>query len=121
MVKIIKAPSIIKATGNMPKEIREHFGRVNSSISEISIAHIISPEGWQESGQTPEFDEYTVVLKGTLKIETRNGIYLLKENQAIMVEKGEWVLYSTPEKGGAEYIAVCLPAFSPDLVHRDIY
>lgn len=117
-IKIVK-PTIIQAAGNKPKEIREYIGRVNSETSEVSIAHMISPEGWQEPRQTPEFNEYTVVLKGTLRVETRIETYLVSAGQAIMVTAGEWVRYSTPQKGGAEYIAVCLPAFSPSNVHRD--
>lgn len=119
MTKLINAPSIIIAAGNKSKEIKEVIGRVNTSTSDISIAYMKSPEGWKEPGQTPEFDEYTLVMKGKLKVETRNETLLVDEGKAIIVNKGEWVRYSTPEAGGAEYIAVCTPAFSPDTVHRD--
>ena len=120
MATKIESPTIVKAAGNKPKEIREYFGRVNSSTNILSIAHMISPGGWIEPGQTPEFDEYTLVLKGTLQVETKDAKHLVKSGQAILLNKGEWVRYSTPEKDGAEYIAVCLPAFSPDTVNREI-
>jgi mannose-6-phosphate isomerase-like protein (cupin superfamily) len=103
----------------MEKIIREFFGHVNSKTSEVSIAHMKSPEGWSEPGQTPKFNEYTVVLKGKLRINTKDEEFEVSEGQGIMTEKDEWVRYSTPFEGGAEYIAVCLPAFSPELVHRD--
>jgi hypothetical protein len=119
MAQFIKTPSIIKSAGNKEKIIREFFGHVNSKTSEVSIAYMTSPEGWLEPGQTPKFKEYTVVLKGKLKINTKREEYILSEGQAIMTLQDEWVMYSTPFAGGAEYIAVCLPAFSPDLVHRD--
>ncbi len=119
MTLIIKEPSIIKAAGNKVKIIKEFFGRVNSKTSEVSIAHMKSPEGWVEPGQCPEFNEYTVVLKGKLMITTEKEEYLVTEGQGIMTTKDEWVRYSTPFEGGAEYIAVCLPAFSPDIAHRD--
>lgn len=119
MAVFINEPSVISASGNKPKEIQEYVGRVNSSTTDTSIARMISPQGWIEPGQTPEFDEYTLVLKGTLKVETKKEIFIVSEGQAIIVNKGEWVRYSTPEIGGAEYIAVCLPAFSVEKVHRD--
>jgi mannose-6-phosphate isomerase-like protein (cupin superfamily) len=119
MTQFIKSPSIIKAAGTREKTIREFFGHVNSKTSEVSIAHMTSPEGWMEPGQTPEFNEYTVVLKGKLKITTKNEELVISEGQGIMTVRNEWVKYSTPFKGGAEYIAVCLPAFSPETVHRD--
>ena len=119
MPTIIKNPTKIEAAGNKPKIIEEFVGRVNSSNEEISIARMKSPQGWEEPGQTPEFDEYTIVLKGLLRIETKEMTINLKEGEAIVTHKGEWIRYSTPEPGGAEYIAVCLPAFSPDTVHRD--
>jgi mannose-6-phosphate isomerase-like protein (cupin superfamily) len=103
----------------MEKTIREFFGHVNSKTSEVSIAHMKSPEGWSEPGQTPKFNEYTVVLKGKLRINTKDEEFEVSEGQGIMTEKDEWVRYSTPFEGGAEYIAVCLPAFSTELVHRD--
>jgi len=115
----IKSPSIIEAAGNKPKIIAEYFGRVNSKTNEISIAKMSSPEGWEEPGQTPEFDEFTFVIKGTLKVETKASEYLVNAGETILVEKDEWVRYSSPFNGGAEYIAICLPAFSVDTVHRD--
>jgi mannose-6-phosphate isomerase-like protein (cupin superfamily) len=114
----IASPTRIKAAGNKPKEIREYFGRVNTGTKDVSIAHMISPEGWIEPGQTPEFDEYTVVLSGVLRVETSTDLFDVDEGQAVIVRKGEWVRYSSPVKGGARYIAVCLPAFSPETVHR---
>ena len=119
MAQLIKSPSIIKAAGNKEKIIKEFFGHVNSKTSEVSIAHMKSPEGWSEPGQTPKFNEYTVVLKGKLRINTKDEEFEVSEGQGIMTEKDEWVRYSTPFEGGAEYIAVCLPAFSTELVHRD--
>ena len=119
MIKLIHSPKLIKAVGNMPKAINEFFGRVNSQTSEISIARMNSPAGWEEPGQTPEFDEYTVVFKGTLRVETKKDDFYVHQNQAIMVGKGEWVRYSSPGEEGAEYIAICIPAFSPEMVNRD--
>jgi quercetin dioxygenase-like cupin family protein len=119
MSKVIKSPSVIKAAGKGNKVIREYFGRVNSNTQEVSIAMMESPKGWEEPGQCPEFNEYTVVLKGSLRIRTRNEEYKVSEGEAILTPAGEWVQYSTPYPGGAEYIAVCLPAFSPDIVCRD--
>jgi mannose-6-phosphate isomerase-like protein (cupin superfamily) len=119
MAKIIKSPSVIKAAGIGNKIIEEYFGHVNSKTSEVSIARMKSPGGWIEPGQRPEFNEYTVVLKGRLKIATKNEEFVVHEGQAIMTEKDEWIQYSTPFEGGAEYIAVCLPAFSPETVQRD--
>ena len=119
MVKLIKSPSVIRAAGNKEKIIKEFFGHVNSNTSEVSIAQMKSPEGWIEPGQCPEFNEYTVVLKGRLKIDTKSEEIILSEGQGILTEKNEWVRYSTPFEGGAEYIAVCLPAFSPEKVKRD--
>ena len=119
MAIFIKSPSIIQAAGSGNKIIQEYFGHVNSNTSEVSIAHMKSPEGWIEPGQRPDFNEYTVVLKGRLKITVKNGEFVVNEGQAIMTEKDEWVQYSTPFEGGAEYIAVCLPAFSTDTVKRD--
>ena len=101
------------------KIINEYFGLVNSNTSEVSIAHMVSPEGWKEPGQCPEFNEYTVVLKGKLVVRTREEEYVVSAGEAIMTGRKEWVQYSTPFEGGAEYIAVCLPAFSTDNVHRD--
>ncbi|HYK03563.1 MAG TPA: cupin [Thermoanaerobaculia bacterium] len=115
----ISKPTIVKAAGNKPKVIEEYFGRVNSQTGEVSIARMKSPGGWVEPGQTPEFDEYTVVLRGTLKVTTREGSLDVGAGEGVIVHKGEWVQYSTPGADGAEYIAVCLPAFSMDTVHRD--
>jgi mannose-6-phosphate isomerase-like protein (cupin superfamily) len=119
MAKIIKSPAIINAAGTGHKIIKEYFGRVNSSTSEVSIAKMESPQGWEEPGQTPEFNEYTVVLKGNIRIKTKTGELKVSEGEAVLTEAGEWVQYSTPYPGGAEYIAICLPAFSPDSVKRD--
>ncbi len=115
----IKSPSIIKAAGNKPKIIEEFIGRVNSKTSDLSVARMRSPSGWLEPGQTPEFDEYTVVLKGMLRVTTRQGSTDVEAGQAIIAHKGEWVQYSTPGPEGAEYVAVCSPAFSMETVHRD--
>ena len=115
----INSPSIIKAAGNKPKIIEEYIGRVNSQTNDLSIARMKSPGGWIEPGQTPEFDEYTVVLKGELHIKTKTDEIILKEGESVITKKGEWIQYSTPEPEGAEYIAVCLPAFSPNTVNRD--
>ena len=119
MIKKINKPTIIEAAGNKPKLIEEYIGRVNSKTDDISIARMKSPQGWVEPGQKPEFNEYTLVLKGILKIETKKETLTVKTGEAVIVEAGEWIRYSTPEENGAEYIAVCLPAFSPDTVHRD--
>ncbi len=119
MAKKIDSPSIIEAAGNKPKIIREFIGRVNSETDEVSIARMTSPEGWTEPAQTPQFNEYTLVLKGTLQVNTRDAEYIVKENECIVTGSGEWVQYSTPFEGGAEYVAVCVPAFSPDIVHRE--
>jgi mannose-6-phosphate isomerase-like protein (cupin superfamily) len=119
MPKLIASPSIIEAAGNKPKIIREFIGKVNSSDQKISIAKMTSPAGWEEPGQTPEFDEYTLVLKGLLKVETKDQIFEVNADQAIITFAGEWIRYSTPYPEGAEYIAICLPSFSPEIVHRD--
>ncbi len=118
-MQLIDSPKIIPAAGTRPKSIEEYIGNANSSTPAVSIARMVSPEGWSEPGQTPGFDEYTVVLKGMLQIETRDKKYIVKAGQAFIAHKGEWVRYSTPFPYGAEYIAVCLPAFSPDMVNRD--
>lgn len=115
----IEKPSVIEAAGNKPKIIQEFFGRVNSGSSDVSIAKMKSPGGWVEPGQKPEFDEYTVVLNGMLRVETENGILDIHAGEAVMTPRGEWIRYSTPGEEGAEYIAVCIPAFSPGTVHRD--
>lgn len=116
---LISNPTIIKAAGNKPKIIEEYFGKVNSKTETVSIAKMTSPQGWIEPGQRPLFDEYTVVLKGTLQVKTENEIINVKAGSAIITKKGEWIQYSTPYEGTVEYIAVCLPAFSPDTVNRD--
>jgi mannose-6-phosphate isomerase-like protein (cupin superfamily) len=119
MPRLIETPARVTAAGNKPKLIDEYVGRVNSGTSAASVAHMRSPGGWQEPGQTPEFDEFTVVIKGALRVEHAGGIIDVRAGQAIIAHKGEWIRYSTPEPEGAEYIAVCVPAFSMDTVHRD--
>jgi len=119
MTGMIERPTEIKAHGNKPKIIREFIGRVNSGTEDISIAKMDSPEGWTEPGQTPEFEEYTVVLRGVLRVNTKKEIFEVKAGQAFIASKGEWVQYGTPYAGGAEYVAVCAPAFGPQLVRRD--
>lgn len=114
----ITSPSIVKAAGNRPKIIEEYVGKVNTKESRLSVARMESPVGWAEPGQTPEFDEYTIVLKGVLKVKTAEDTFEIKEKEGIMIRAGEWVQYSTPDNG-AEYISICLPAFSPETVHRD--
>jgi mannose-6-phosphate isomerase-like protein (cupin superfamily) len=113
------APTRVTAAGNKPKLIDEYIGRANSGHGAVSVAHMRSPAGWLEPGQTPEFDEFTIVLRGLLRVEHRGGCLEVRAGQAVIVNRGEWVRYGTPEAEGAEYIAVCLPAFSPDTVHRD--
>jgi mannose-6-phosphate isomerase-like protein (cupin superfamily) len=119
MATLISQPTVIEAAGNQPKLIEEFFGRVNSGTAAASIARMRSPGGWVEPGQTPEFDEYTVVLAGELLVTTRSGALTVKAGQAVRTTRGEWVQYGSPHPDGAEYIAVCLPAFSPATVHRD--
>jgi mannose-6-phosphate isomerase-like protein (cupin superfamily) len=119
MPQLIESPTRVEAAGNKPKLIDEYIGRVNSAQTAVSVAHMRSPGGWLEPGQTPEFDEFTVVLKGTLRVEYEAGVLEVRAGQAVHTRPGEWVRYSTPEADGAEYIAVCLPAFSPATVHRD--
>ena len=119
MPTLIGAPKRIEAAGNKPKLIDEYVGRVNTATEAASVAHMRSPAGWVEPGQAPEFDEFTVVLRGMLRVEYRGGALEVRAGQGVMAHKGEWVRYSTPEADGAEYIAVCLPAFSPQMVHRD--
>ena len=116
---LISAPAIIRAAGNKPKRIEEYVGRVNTGHQAASVARMISPAGWEEPGQRPAFEELTVVLRGCLRVETEDGVLDVRAGQAVVTRPGEWVRYSTPEPDGAEYIAVCLPAFSPDGVHRD--
>lgn len=119
MAQLITRPTRIEAAGNKPKLIDEFVGLVNSKTAAVSIARMQSPSGWQEPGQTPEFDEYTVVLRGLLQVETKQGILTVGASQAVITRRGEWIRYSTPGPEGAEYLAVCLPAFSPATVHRD--
>lgn len=119
MPKLISSPKRIQAAGNKPKLIDEYVGRLNSGDDRVSIAHMRSPSGWVEPGQTPEFEEYTLVLRGMLRVTHRGGTMDLMAGQAVVTSAGEWVQYSTPGPEGAEYIAVCLPAFAPQTVHRD--
>ncbi len=119
MPTLIPQPSRVEAAGNKPKLIDEYVGRVRTGHAQVSIAHMQSPGGWVEPGQTPAFDEYTVVLKGMLRVRHLQGVIDVRAGQAVIAHQGEWVEYSTPEPDGAEYIAVCLPAFSVDTVHRD--
>lgn len=119
MPTLIAQPTRIEAAGNKPKIIDEYIGRVNSGTPAASVAHMRSPEGWVEPGQTPEFIEFTVVLKGLLRVQHKAGSLDVRAGQAVITTPGEWIRYSTPEPGGAEYIAVCVPAFSPETVHRD--
>ena len=119
MPTLIAAPSIITAAGQPPKKIEEFIGCVNSKTDALSVARMTSPAGWVEPGQTPEFDEYTVVLRGELQVKTKTTTITVKAGQAVHTPKGEWVQYGSPHPDGAEYIAVCLPAFAPDTVHRD--
>ncbi|MGE0450943.1 MAG: cupin domain-containing protein [Vicinamibacterales bacterium] len=119
MPRLIPEPTVIRAAGNKPKRIEEFAGRVNSGDQHVSVARMTSPEGWEEPGQRPEFQEVTLVLRGLLRVEHDNGTTDVRAGQAIVTLPGEWVRYSTPEPGGAEYVAVCTPAFAPDTVHRD--
>lgn len=119
MIRKINKPEIIQAAGNKPEVIEEYIGRINTKTAEISIAKLNCPQGWVEPGQKPEFTEYSIVLEGILKVTTKDKEIEVKAGEAIIVEKGEWVQNSTPYDGGAKYIAICIPAFSPELVHRD--
>lgn len=119
MPELIEAPAVVEAAGNKPKIIEEYVGRVNTGSGDVSVARMRSPGGWVEPGQRPEFDEYTVVLRGLLRVKTESETLDVRAGQAVVTRRGEWVQYSTPEEGGAEYVAVCLPAFSPETVHRD--
>jgi len=119
MPTLIASPTRVEAAGTKPKLIDEHVGRMNNGEERLSIAHMRSPGGWEEPGQRPEFDEYTVVLAGMLRVEHEGGALDVAAGQAVLAKAGDWVRYSTPTDEGAEYIAVCLPAFSPDTVHRD--
>lgn len=117
--RLIEAPTRVTAAGNKPKLIDEYVGRVNTGDSRLSVAHMRSPGGWAEPGQRPEFDEWTLVLTGCLRVEHAGGALEVRAGQAVLAPAGEWVRYSTPEAAGAEYVAICLPAFSPETVHRD--
>jgi len=119
MPQLIESPSIIEAAGNKPKRIEEFAGRVNTRHTSVSVARMVSPSGWVEPGQRPEFEEITVVLAGSLRVEFEGGEYEVKAGQAVITKPGEWVRYSTPGADGAQYVAVCIPAFSPATVHRD--
>jgi len=119
MPRLIEGPTVIQAAGNKPKRIEEYTGRVNSGHANASVARMVSPQGWVEPGQRPEFEEITVVLRGMLQVEHEGGVLEVRAGQAVVAAPGEWVRYSSPETGGAEYVAVCLPAFSPGTVHRD--
>ncbi len=119
MPTLVAQPTHIPCVGTKPKLIDEYIGRVNSQTTSLSMAHMRSPEGWTEPGQTPEFDEFTVVLKGMLRVRHKEGALDVAAGQAVIAHRGEWVQYSTPHEGGAEYIAVCLPAFALETVHRD--
>ena len=119
MPRLIESPAVVPAAGNPPKRIEEYAGRVNTGHDDLSVARMVSPEGWVEPGQRPEFRELTVVLRGLLRVEHEAGAIDVRAGQAIVAEPGEWIRYSSPESGGAEYVAICVPAFSSDPVHRD--
>ncbi|MBQ90857.1 MAG: cupin [Acidimicrobiaceae bacterium] len=119
MPRLIEQPTVIEAAGNLPKRIEEYAGRVNSGHAGVSVARMVSPSGWIEPGQRPEFEEITVVLRGMLRVEHEQGSLDVRAGQAVVATPGEWIRYSSPEPEGAEYLAVCLPAFSPSTVHRD--
>lgn len=119
MPELITGPSVIEAVGNKPKRIEEYAGRVNTGHEGVSVARMVSPEGWLEPGQRPEFEEITVVLRGMLRVEHDSGAIDVRAGQAVIARPGEWIRYSSPEAGGAEYVAICRPAFSPGAVHRD--
>lgn len=120
MPTFISAPTVVAAVGTKPKQIEEYAGRVNSGHTSVSVARMASPQGWTEPGQRPEFEEVTVVLRGMLRVEHESGAFDVHAGQAVVAHPGEWVRYSSPAEGGAEYVAVCLPAFSADTVHRDL-
>ena len=119
MPRLIDAPTVVAAAGQPPKRIEEYAGRVNSGHTAVSVARMVSPAGWREPGQRPQFEEITVVLRGTVRVEFEGGVLDVRAGQAVVTSPGEWVRYSTPEDGGAEYVAVCVPAFSMDTVNRD--
>lgn len=118
MPKLIERPTRVQAAGNLPKIIDEYIGRLNNRENRLSVAHMRSPVGWEEPGQTPEFEEYTIVLRGRLRVQHKDGVFEVGAGQAIVTHPGEWIQYSTPDEA-TEYIAICLPAFSLDTVHRD--
>ena len=119
MPRLIQAPAVVPAVGTRPKRIEEYAGRVNSGHTAVSVARMVSPGGWEEPGQRPEFEEITVVLRGRLRVEHEGGVMDVTAGQAVVTPPGEWIRYSSPDADGAEYVAVCLPAFSPGTVHRD--
>jgi mannose-6-phosphate isomerase-like protein (cupin superfamily) len=119
MARLVKTPTVVAAAGSPPKRIEEFIGRVNTGTAAVSVARMRSPEGWTEPVQTPEFDEYTLVLQGCLRVESAAGVLLVRAGEAVIAPRGTWVRYSSPEPGGAEYVAVCVPAFSPETVHRE--
>ena len=119
MPRLIEKPTVVQAAGNKPKQIQEFVGRVNSGHDAVSVARMVSPGGWVEPGQRPDFDEMTIVLKGMVRVEHEGGVIDVRAGQAVVTTAGEWIRYGSPEADGAEYIAVCLPAFSPATVHRD--
>lgn len=119
MPKLVEAPTLVPAAGDPPKRIEEYVGRVNTGHAGVSVARMVSPQGWVEPGQRPEFEEVTVVLRGMLRVEHERGTMDVRAGQAVVTRPGEWIRYSTPETGGAEYVAICLPAFSMETVHRD--
>jgi quercetin dioxygenase-like cupin family protein len=119
MPRLIETPTRIEAAGNKPKTIEEFVGRVNSGHANVSVARMVSPQGWLEPGQRPDFEEITLVLRGLLRVEFEGGVLDVRQGQAVVASPGEWVRYGSPEPGGAEYVAVCIPAFSPASVHRD--
>ena len=121
MPRLIDRPTIVQAAGNKPKQIEEYAGRVNSGHAGVSVARMVSPEGWVEPGQRPEFEEITLVLRGLLRVEHERGALDVRAGQAVVAHAGEWVRYSSPEPGGAEYVAVCLPAFTPQSANRDAH
>ncbi len=116
---LIEKPAVIAAAGSLPKRIEEYVGRVCSASEHVSVARMVSPAGWEEPGQRPGFEEITVVLRGMVRVEHESGVLEVRAGQAVITRRGEWVRYSSPEAGGAEYVAVCIPAFSPATVHRD--
>jgi ethanolamine utilization protein EutQ len=119
MPQLIEAPAVVKAAGSKPKRIEEYAGRVRSGHDVVSVARMVSPSGWVEPGQRPDFEEITIVLRGLVRVEYEHGVLNVRAGQAVITAPGEWIRYSTPEPDGAEYVAVCIPAFSPDTVHRD--